>query len=57
MEKEPLGLKPEFIHNMQCNTERMADIIEAMKRYSEAEKPIPLKWITELERRVFLDGE
>ena len=53
MTKPPLGLIPREIYAIQVNTERMAMIIEAMKRYSEADKPIPLEWIEELEERIF----
>lgn len=53
MNKPPLGLIPEDIYEIQSNTERMAMIIEAMRRYAEAEKPIPIKWVNELEKRIF----
>lgn len=55
MNKPPLGLIPEYIYKMQSNTERIAMIIEAMKRYSTADKPIPIKWVEELERRIFYE--
>lgn len=48
----PLGLKPEKVFEYQCNSERVVAIIEAMKRYAEAEEPIPLEWVTELEKRI-----
>ena len=48
----PLGLKPEKVFENQCNTERIIAIIEAMKRYSTAEQPIPIEWIDELEKRI-----
>ena len=53
MNKPPLGLVPEYVYNIQSNTERMDRIIDAMKRYSKADKPIPVEWIDELERRIF----
>ena len=53
MNKPPLGLTPEHIFNTMQNTERIAEIIAAMKRYSEATRPIPVVWIEELERRIF----
>jgi predicted RNA-binding Zn-ribbon protein involved in translation (DUF1610 family) len=40
----PLGLVPRFIRLEQRNTE----IYEAMQRYAEAEKPVPLAWVLEL---------
>ena len=53
MTKPPLGLIPKGIYGIQVKTERMAMIIDAMKRYSEAEKPIPIEWIKELEELIF----
>lgn len=44
MEKPPIGLMPRTIHELG----RIADIIEAMERYSKAEMPIPCEWIEEL---------
>lgn len=43
-DKPPLGLMPSFIWNHK----RRMDIIDAMNRYSEAEKKIPDEWIEEL---------
>lgn len=43
-DKPPLGLTPRYI----WNTRRMADILDAMKRYSDAQKPIPACWVLEL---------
>jgi hypothetical protein len=40
----PKGLKSKEQHNR----ERMSDIIEAMKRYSDANLEIPQEWIDEL---------
>ena len=56
-EKPPLGLMPEHIFNHIQNTERINEIIQAMKRYSEAQRPIPTVWIEELERRIFYGEE
>lgn len=42
-QKPPLGLTPRWIREM----ERFEEIISAMKRYSEAELPIPIEWIEE----------
>ena len=43
-DKPPLGLTPRYI----WNTKRMADILDAMKRYSDAQKSIPACWVLEL---------
>lgn len=52
MTKPPLGLMPKGIYETQVNIDRICMIIEAMKRYSEADKPIPSLWIKELEERI-----
>lgn len=41
--KPPLGLKPKYLHDRQ----RQNEIIEAINRYTEARKVIPLDWIAE----------
>lgn len=43
--KPPVGIEPRFSWEYR----RMNDIFEAMKRYSEAKKSIPLEWIVELD--------
>lgn len=40
----PLGLMPRYIHE----DKRIADILNAMKRYSEAGYAIPCEWVLEL---------
>lgn len=51
-EKPPLGLSPAFVY---LETRR-GEIIEAMRRYSVAKKPIPVVWVEELTWLVqFLD--
>ena len=42
--KPPLGLMPRAIHDFN----RIREIVEAIERYSDAEKPIPLEWVGEL---------
>jgi uncharacterized FlaG/YvyC family protein len=42
-EKPPIGLKPRFIHNEQ----RIHEIVEAMNRYIQVNKQIPIEWIDE----------
>jgi len=44
MGKPPLGLKPRSIHEK----ERITEILEAMKRYNDVGKSIPLEWANEL---------
>jgi len=41
--KPPLGVVPEFIWKEQ----RFNDLDAAIKRYSEAKKPVPISWISE----------
>ena len=43
-EKPPLGIMPRYI----WNTRRMADILDAMERYTNARKAIPVEWLIEL---------
>ena len=43
MSKPPLGLTPRFIWIEQ----RKQDIIDAVRRYTEANKEIPTEWINE----------
>lgn len=42
--KPPLGLTPRAIHDFN----RIREIVEAIERYADAEKPIPLEWVDEL---------
>ncbi len=42
--RPPLGLKPKFIHDEG----RAEEILEAIERYTKAEKPIPAEWTEEL---------
>lgn len=51
--KPPRGLMPKEIYERECNEKRIVDILEAMARYSEAGKVIPVKWIEELGNRVW----
>ena len=53
MEKPPIGLMPEKIYEELSNTRRIEDILEAMKRYACAGKPIPIEWVRELEKRIY----
>lgn len=48
----PIGLRPESVFNEMQNQSRLGEIIGAIRRYAGAEKPIPLAWVDELERRV-----
>ena len=42
--KTALGLTPRAIHDFN----RIREIVEAIERYADAEKPIPLEWVDEL---------
>lgn len=42
-ERPPLGLKPRNVHNQQ----RIQEIVAAIGRYTDANKPIPSEWIEE----------
>lgn len=43
-ERPPIGIKPRYIHD----EERKQEIMDAMVRYSNAFKPIPVEWLDEL---------
>lgn len=43
--KPPLGIKPRRLHEKQ----RLAALVEAIKRYAEADFPIPDEWWEEYE--------
>ena len=43
MNKPPLGLMPKCIWDLQ----RKQDIEAAVKRYKDADKPIPWEWVQE----------
>jgi hypothetical protein len=53
--KLPLGLTPLKNWEEGCNRDRIEEIFNAMTRYSEVEKPIPLEWISELYGRMKSD--
>lgn len=51
-EKPPLGIPPRNIAEHGFNVFRMGEILGAMSRYSEAQKPIPIEWVNELSERI-----
>jgi len=53
----PLGLITEQGYEKRKNLDRIKDISNAIKRYSDAEKKIPLEWIDELKRRVLEENK
>ncbi len=46
------GLVPEHIYDAISASLRAKDIVAAMQRYIETEKPIPVEWAQELVRRL-----
>lgn len=48
----PIGLRPEWIAEICNNTSRIIEITDAITRYAEANKPIPVEWCKELNRRI-----
>ena len=42
--KPPIGLKPRWLHDAH----RIQEILDAMRRYSDAEIVIPSEWVDEL---------
>ena len=47
-EKPPIGLIPEYL----WKEKRLFDIIEAINRYIEAKKEIPIEWIEEYNKLI-----
>jgi hypothetical protein len=45
----PIGLMPKKIYAEQVRETRILDILQAMRRYAEAQKPAPIAWIDELQ--------
>lgn len=48
----PTGLRPEGIAELEFNYERIAEIAEAMERYTQENAPIPKIWVEELKYRI-----
>lgn len=46
--KPPLGLVPRFIRDEA----RVAEILEAVARYNEVGKPVPVEWLNELNEKI-----
>lgn len=46
--KPPLGLLRRSAWTKRVRNERIGDIIQAMGRYSNAGKPVPDEWLSEL---------
>ena len=51
MEKPPIGLMPREIYERISECKRIDDIIDAMKRYANVGKTVPIEWVEELEER------
>ena len=49
----PLGIKPKFIWDSM----RIQDILDAMERFADAQKPVPVEWVTELRDLLVRKGE
>ena len=48
MSETPLGIMPRDIWDEKNRKQRLADLLQAMWRYVEADKPVPPEWVTEL---------
>lgn len=56
--KPPLGVMPRNIYDEQfaqlpgvCDTQRVADILSAMRRYAKVGKAVPQEWVEEVAER------
>ena len=47
--KPPIGVMPKKLYKQQ----RMDDLKGAIDRYKEANKPIPIEWVTEYNQLVY----
>lgn len=52
-----LGLKSREIHDKQVRCHRITEIVEAMRRYADAEKAVPTAWVQELEELLVERGQ
>jgi hypothetical protein len=50
--KPPIGLRPEGIAELVFNYDRIAEITEAMERYTQEDAPILKIWVEELKYRI-----
>ena len=50
--KPPLGLVPRFIRDEA----RVSEILEAIARYNEVGKPVPVEWLDELNEKIRKEG-
>lgn len=57
IEKPPLGLRPRKYFELEVKQNRINEIIDAMSRYSQANKPIPIEWIDELRQYIIVGDE
>ncbi|MBI3633115.1 MAG: hypothetical protein HY226_02375 [Candidatus Vogelbacteria bacterium] len=48
--KPPLGVIQESVWLHNTLQSRVSELLAAMKRYAAVSKPIPMEWITELEK-------
>ncbi|MBI3632030.1 MAG: hypothetical protein HY225_01105 [Candidatus Vogelbacteria bacterium] len=48
--QQPVGLVPQGIWLHNALQSRVSELLAAMKRYAAASKPIPMEWLTELEK-------
>ncbi len=52
----PLGLMPRDIWNEKMQQERLLNILEEIRRYSEAGMPVPVQWVEELFPLLYPEG-
>lgn len=51
--KPPIGLMPISVFRENKRKERMAAILDAMRRYAEAKENIPVYWVNELDELIW----
>lgn len=48
-DKPLLGLMPQYVWKLKVRRQRMSEILSTVDRYHEAERPIPVEWLNELQ--------
>ncbi len=46
-DKPPLGIMPFYVWKSVCNKQRIIDLTDAMFRYADKKREIPLDWVLE----------
>jgi hypothetical protein len=53
----PLGLMPLYVWKAKVREQRIIAILDAMDRYTVAQRPAKSEWVAELRSLIFEDGQ